>query len=173
MWFNKKKEKKYDRWKPENIDARMNEFGYFYVEEPENAIKLTADRNNLILFRLFEREDVEAKTLTFNTVCEFRELFNNNAHVEVWKVNIVDDSAMYYQGYLNMLELDKTEQYIKFSVTIFNGDEGAHGKTNIKKEYLVDMLTGFPEITKVDEEAYRLKNAYNDEEIKQIIRNLI
>lgn len=173
MWFNKKKENKYDRWKPENIDARMNELGYVYVEEPENAIELTADRNNLIIFRSLEREDVEAKTLTFNTVDEFRELFNNNAHVAVWKVNIVDDSAMYYQGYLNMLELDKMKQYITSSITLFHGDEGIHGKTNIKKEHLVDMLTGFPEITKIDEEAYRLKIAYNDEEIKQIIRNLI
>lgn len=173
MWFNKKKENNYDRWKPENIDARMNELGYVYVEEPENTIKLTADRNNLILFRSLEIEDVEAKTLTFNTVDEFGELFNNNTHVAVWKANIVDYSAMYYQGYLNMLELDKTEQHITFSITLFHGDEGKHGKTNIKEEYLVDMLTGFPEITKVDKEVYRLKNAYNDEEIKQIIRNLI
>lgn len=173
MWFNKNKENKYDRWKPENIDARMNELGYVCVEEPENEIKFTADRNNLILFRSLESEDIEAKTLTFNTVDEFRELFNNNARVAVWKVNIVDDSAMYYQGYLNMLELDKTKQYITFSITLFKGDEGAQGKVNIKKEYLVDMLTGFPKITKVDEEVYRLKNAYNDEEIKQIIRNLI
>lgn len=173
MWFNKKKENKYDRWKPENIDARMNELGYIQVEEPENEIKFTADRNNLIIFRSLEREDVEAKTLTFNTVEEFRKLFNNNAHVAVWKVNIVDDSAMYYQGHLNMLELDKMKQYITSSITLFRGDEGIRGKTNIKKEYLVDMLTGFPKITKVDEEAYRLKNTYNDEEIKQIIRNLI
>ena len=173
MWFNKKKENKYDRWKPENIDARMNELGYVYVEEPENIIKLTADRNNLILFRSLEREDFEAKTLTLNTVDEFRELFNNNAHVAVWKVNIVDDSAMYYQGYLNMLELDKTKQYITFSITLFKGDEGIRGKTNIKKEYLVDMLTGFPETTKVGEEVRRLKNTYNTDEIKEIIRNLI
>ena len=173
MWFNKKKENNYDRWKPENIDARMNELGYIQVEEPENEIKFTADRNNLILFRSLEREDVEAKTLTFNTVDEFRELFNNNAHVAVWKVNIVDDSAMYYQSHLNMLELDKKEQYITFSITLFHGDEGIRGKTNIKKEYLVDMLTGFPETTKVGEEVRRLKNTYNTDEIKEIIRNLI
>lgn len=173
MWFNKKKENNYDRWKPENIDARMNEFGYVQVKEPENEIKFTADRNNLIIFRSLEREDIEAKTLTFNTVEEFRELFNNNSRVAVWKVNIVDDSAMYYQGYLNLLELHKMERYITFSIALFHGDEGVNGKTNIKKEYLVDMLTGFPEITKVDEEVYRLKNAYDDEEIKQIIRNLI
>lgn len=72
MWFNKKKENNYDRWKPENIDARMNELGYVQVEEPENEIKFTADRNNLIIFRSLERENVEAKTLTFNTVDEFR-----------------------------------------------------------------------------------------------------
>lgn len=173
MWFNKKKENNYDRWKPENIDARMNEFGYVYVEEPENTIKLTADRNNLIMFRSLEREDVEAKTLTFNTVDEFRELFNNNAHVAVWKANIVDDSATYYQGNLTMFETDENKQYINFSITLYPGDEGVQGKTNIKKEYLVDMLTGFPETTKAGEEVRRLKNTYNTDEIKEIIRNLI
>lgn len=173
MWFNKKKENNYDRWKPENIDARMNELGYVQVEEPENEIKFTADRNNLILFRSHEREDVEAKTLTFNTVDEFRGLLLNDAYVSVWKVNIVDDSATYYQGNLTTFETDEKRQYINFSIILYPGDEGVNGKTSIKKDFLVDMLTGFPEITKVDEEAYRLKNAYNDEEIKQIIRNLI
>ena len=173
MWFNKKKENNYDRWKPENIDARMNELGYVQVEEPENEIKFIADRNNLIIFRSLEREDVEAKTLTFNTVDEFRELFLNDAYVSLWKANIVDDSATYYQGNLTMLETDENKQYINFSITLYPGDEGVNGKTSIKKGYLVDMLTGFPETTKVGEEVRRLKNTYNTDEIKEIIRNLI
>lgn len=172
MWFSKKKENEHDRWKPENIYERMKESNYVYEDKVGTEIEFTADRNNLILFRSLERES-EAKALTFKTVEEFEERFNEGERLAVWSVNVTESSAMYYQGYLTMLGVDNMKRYIKFSITLFPGDEGVQGKVNVDKDILVDMLTGFPVMSKTDEETNRLKSTYNEEEIKEIIRNLI